>query len=389
MKAHAIYLAIIAALIVVLVYAAAKAVRARKALRDVKERFGLREEQAIGEPRKGGERLRPYRAKDVLRERTYEEYRREVDALVARAQTLEEFGNKSRLAGACSRALQGGERLRAVVLLEVARATAARRWATTAAPPVDAAEAALFAEYLHAASLVVGDLPEFDNNPERRGKPAVHVAEGPAVAQMAALALVAAAFQNICRQIDWIRDNCPEVKNADRIATRLCSEVSRSLGVFGAAGGQTLDISNPDAVLEALGADATVEIARRKTASLFELAVVSGWLVAGGEAEQVPVMRDIGRLVGMAFQLADDLRDMESDAGRAAVGHPSWNFANTYGSATANRELERNLNGARLLLSQCSLWTPLWKEIEALIRGVASGASTLAPSAPSAPPTDS
>jgi geranylgeranyl pyrophosphate synthase len=391
MRVHAVYLAVIALLIVLLAYAAAKAFRARKTLQDVEERFGLRDEQATGEPRKGGETLRPYRAKDILRERAYEECRREVDALVARAQALEEFGAAPKqLAEACALALQGGKRLRAIILLEVARATSARRSAASAYPatPVDAAEAALFIEYLHAASLIVDDLPEFDNDLERRGRPAVHAAVGPAVAQMAALALVAAAFQNICRQIDWIRDNCPEVKNVDRVATRMCAEVGRSLGALGAAGGQTLDITSPSAVLEALGEDASAEVARRKTASFFELAVVSGWLVAGGEAEQVPVLRDIGRLVGTAFQLADDLRDMESDAERDATGAPrsSWNFANTYGSVAADRELERNLNGARLLLSQCGLWTPLWKEIVGLIRGVADEGRARGPTpAPSEP----
>jgi geranylgeranyl diphosphate synthase type II len=379
MRVHAVYLALIAVLIIAIVYASAKAVRAGKVLADVEERFGLKEPIRTSLPRKGGEPLRRCTGEDVLRPRTFDQYRREVDALLERAQTLEEFGAKSRLSDACGKALEGGKRLRAIILLEVARATSARRLkahregrlAGEEPTPVDAGEVALFVEYLHTASLVVDDLPEFDNDAVRRGRPSLHAAVGPAIAQMAALSLVAAAFQNVCRQIDWIRDHCPEIKNVDRIATRICNDVSRALGALGAAGGQYMDVSTAEDLFREHGPDAVADLVYRKTATFFEIAVLAGWLVAGGEAQQTSVLRDIGRHLGTAFQIADDIGDMARDATRVAAGKPGWNFANEYGRDVARREMERNLKGARLLLTQCSLWTPLWDELYGQFRKMA------------------
>jgi geranylgeranyl diphosphate synthase type II len=376
---HAVYLAVIAVLIVVIVYAAAKALRAGRVLKEVSERFGLDDGVRASLPRR--EPLRRHRGADLLRARTLDQYRREVDALLERAQSLGEFGPPARLASACQKALLGGKRLRAAILLEVARATSAlrrkahREGRGAGAPdepsPVDAAEAALFVEYLHAASLAVDDLPEFDDDATRRGRPSLHADPevGPAVAKMAALALTAAAFQNVCRQLDWVRDHCPEVKNVDRIGTRLIGEVSRALGAAGAAGGQCADIEPARGPGE--GPENALDLAYRKTTTFFEIATVCGWLVAGGPTDQVPVLRDAGRLVGTAYQIADDLGDMASDAARAARGKPGWNFANEYGADVARRELERNLRGARYLLTQAGVWTPVWDEIYAQVRKMA------------------
>ena len=389
MNSHVIYLAVIVVLIIVLVFVSAKLVRAHRVMTRLEERFGLKETVRSSLPRP--EPLRKAKAGDLLRPRTFDQYRREVDGLLARAQALEEFGKPTALSAACAKALVGGKRLRPVILLEVARATALRRQKADAAEgasdlgPIDAGEAALFIEYLHAASLVVDDLPEFDNDTVRRGRPSLHSDVGPAVAQMAALSLIAAAFQNICRQIDWIRDNCPEMKNVDRIGTRLCDEVSRAIGVLGAAGGQYMDISSQETLTREHGADALTKLATQKTASFFEIAVVAGWLAAGGDADQTGVMRDIGLHVGRAFQIADDIGDMDADAARIEQGKPGWNYANEYGRDIAAREMERNLKGARLLLVQMSLWTPLWDEVYAQIRDMAAVAPAAGAPVASAP----
>ena len=396
MNSHVIYLSVIVVLIIVIVFVSAKLVGAHRVMTRLEERFGLKETARSSLQRPAP--LRKTKAGDLLRPRTFDQYRREVDELIARAQTLEEFGKPTALSAACAKALAGGKRLRPAILLEVARATALRRQKTDDAEsaadltPIDAAEAALFIEYLHAASLVVDDLPEFDNDSVRRGQPSLHSAVGPAVAQMAALSLIAAAFQNICRQIDWIRDNCPEVKNVDRIGTRLCDEVSRAIGALGAAGGQYMDISSNSVLAQEHGADALAKLATQKTASFFEIAVVAGWLAAGGDADQTGVMRDIGIHVGRAFQIADDIGDMAADAARAEQGKPGRNYANEYGRDIAAREMERNLKGARLLLVQMSLWTPLWEEVYAQIRGMttdgapaSTSASALVPASAVAP----
>ena len=230
---------------------------------------------------------------------------------------------------------------------------------------MDPADAALFIECLHSGSLVIDDLPDFDNDAVRRGKASVHALTSPAVAQMAALSLVSAAFQDICRQIDWIRDNCPEFKNVDRIGTRLCHDVSRAIGLEGAAGGQFLDSSSlPDAELsERLGPDPVLEIMRRKTATFFEVAFLAGWLVSGAAVEGADDLKRAGRYFGTAFQIADDIGDMAQDAARQAAGKPGRNFANLYGEEEARRLVAQNLNACGLILREKKIFTPVWREI--------------------------
>jgi geranylgeranyl diphosphate synthase type II len=384
MRAHVVYLAIIAVLVLIIVYAAARAVRAGRVVAELEARFGLKGRASLPRPgARAGEGLRRLAGAELLRPRAYAEYRAEVDGLVARALELEEFGAGTRLAAACAEALAGGKRLRGVIVLEVARATSALRAREHAeggrrgrAPtPVDAAEAALSLEYVHAASLIIDDHPDFDNDAVRRGRPALHVAAGPAVAQMAAVALLAAALQNVCRQADWIREHCPEAGEPGRLAALLCSEASRALGVPGAAGGQYMDVSSAADLRREYGPDAVQELIARKTASFFELACVAGWLAAGGAPEEAEALRAAGRHVGTAFQLADDLGDAASDAARAAAGKPGWNFANEYGRDVAAGELERHLNGARYLLAQRGLWSPLWEgELFPMVRAMAAPA---------------
>jgi geranylgeranyl diphosphate synthase type II len=405
-RSHVVYLATIAVLIIAVVYATAKAVRAHRVMTEVEVRFGLNDVIRSSLPRKGGEPLRKSTAADLLRPRTFDQYRREVDALLERAQALEEFGGQTQLSEACSKALIGGKRLRAIILLEVARAASicrleAHRNNARARPcdeptPVDAGEVALFVEYIHSASLVIDDMPAFDNDLLRRGRPSLHAEMGPAIAQLAALSLIAAGFQNVCRQLDWIRDNCPEIQNVDRIGTRICNDVSRALGAMGAAGGQCMDISSAETLQQEYGPDAVAELMYLKTATFFEIATVAGWLTAGGSPEQTTVLRDVGRHVGTAFQIADDIGDMARDAARASQGRASnqalgpaercqiggWNFANEYGRDVAQREVERNLKGARLLLTQVGCWTPLWEdELYPAIRAmmVDPGPSSISP----------
>ena len=182
MNTHAIYLSVIAILITAIVYASAKAIRANKVMTDIEERFGINETIRSSVPRPGGEPLRQTTSAELLRPRTFDQYRQEVDALIDRAQLLGEFGSKTNLSEACAKALVGGKRLRAIIVLEIARATSIQQRdraslgenSEVEITPVDVSEVALFIEYIHSASLVIDDLPAFDNDLLRRGRPSLH-----------------------------------------------------------------------------------------------------------------------------------------------------------------------------------------------------------------------
>lgn len=363
-RANVIYLAIIAVLLLVAVVACARAARAARVAREVEEHFGLADKGPVASRR---EPLRTLEAAALLRPRGYAELRGEMDALVARAAALGDFGDPAtRLGEACRAALAGGKRLRSVVTLEVARRASELRAAGAGGFATDAADAALVIEELHAASLVLDDLPHFDDDAVRRGRPAVHAAYGVATAQLAAAALVAAAFQTICRQVDWIREHAPEVGNPDRLATRLLAEASHAMGAGGAAGGQYMDCLAPAELAREFGAPdggaPVLAVLYRKTATFFEYAAAAGWLVGGGDPAGLAAARAAGRHYGLAFQIADDLADAAQDAARRARGKPGWNLVNELGAPAAVAELERNLAACEDRLRGLDLWTPLWRD---------------------------
>ena len=107
-------------------------------------------------------------------------------------------------------------------------------------------------------------------------------------------------------------------------------------GLFGATGGQFLDLNPPNLSLSTLK-----EIIHKKTTSLFEISFVSGWLYGGGDYEQLSLVKEVASHFGMAFQIADDLDDMAQDKGNDRA----VNVANVQGESYAQEmfHVEHNL----------------------------------------------
>lgn len=187
----------------------------------------------------------------------------------------------------------GGARVRPVLSLSVALACGDDR------PGVSDAVAAAV-EALHCASLVHDDLPCFDDAAVRRGRPSVHVAHGEAAAVLAGDGLIVLAFQ-------WLADVGAEA--GERLSP-LLSELARCAGTpAGLVAGQALEAES-DAGLSAYHA--------AKTGALFEAAAAGGALAAGGDAD---VWRAVGRGLGAAYQIADDIHDQAGADG--ALGKPT------------------------------------------------------------------
>ena len=191
----------------------------------------------------------------------------------------------------------GGKRLRPVLCLESARIFDAD--VTPALHPACAME------FIHTYSLIHDDLPALDNDDLRRGKPTCHKQFGEATAILAGDALLTLAFETL---------GATPVAPERRVA--MVSEVARSAGtVNGMVGGQVAD-------LEAEGKDvapAMLEyIHRSKTAALIRASVVSGALCAGAGDADVARLRRFGEQIGWAFQVVDDILDVEESS--AALG---------------------------------------------------------------------
>jgi geranylgeranyl diphosphate synthase, type II len=191
----------------------------------------------------------------------------------------------------------GGKRIRPILCLETARIFN---------PDIAAAlHPACAIECIHTYSLIHDDLPALDNDDLRRGKPTCHKKFGEALAILAGDALLTLAFEII---------GAASVP-ADRRAAIL-SEVASAAGtVNGMVGGQVADL---EAGGKAVTAQMLEYIHRSKTAALIRASVIAGALCAGATPEDVARLRKYGELIGLLFQVTDDILDVEESS--AALG---------------------------------------------------------------------
>jgi len=155
-------------------------------------------------------------------------------------------------------------------------------------------------ELIHAFSLVHDDLPAMDDDDLRRGRPTVHVAWDEATAILAGDALHALAFSVLA-----------EAPLPDAIRVALLRELAAATGVDGMCAGQALDM---EATGRELDPDALARLHGLKTGALFRASVRMGALAAGAPAPALPALDRYARALGLAFQIRDDILDVEGDA---------------------------------------------------------------------------
>jgi len=161
-----------------------------------------------------------------------------------------------------------------------------------------AVPAACVVELVHAASLVLDDLPSMDDAPLRRGRPTNHREFGEAVAILAAFGLLNLAFGTLARQYE------------PGLASSLSSLLAASVGIDGLIGGQAADLLATDTQISF---EMLERIHRGKTGALFNASAVAGAMTAGASASQVASLSAFAKNLGLAFQIIDDLLDVEGD----------------------------------------------------------------------------
>ena len=192
-------------------------------------------------------------------------------------------------------ATAGGKRLRGFLVLEAAR--------LTGGSARGAMQAACAVECIHAYSLVHDDLPCMDDDDLRRGLPTVHRKWDEATAVLVGDALQSFAFELLAD---------PATGDADQRAD-LVLTLARASGPQGMVLGQAQDIAAETAA-SPLTLDQITELQANKTGALLEWPVVAGAIL--GRADPSPLRR-YARAVGLAFQIADDILDVEGDAEKA------------------------------------------------------------------------
>jgi geranylgeranyl diphosphate synthase type II len=188
--------------------------------------------------------------------------------------------------------LAPGKRLRPALVMLATEA---------AGRPTDfALPAAAAVEMVHCYSLIHDDLPAMDDDDLRRGRPTCHKQFGEALAILAGDALLTLAFQLL------VGPYSPQV------AADCCRELARGAGAAGMVGGQVEDLAWEH---DPSGAVADLErIHARKTGALFRASLRMGGLVGGADIERLHALDTYGREFGQAFQITDDLLDVEGSA---------------------------------------------------------------------------
>lgn len=190
--------------------------------------------------------------------------------------------------------LDGGKRIRACLTIEFCKLFGGD--AETALPYAAAIE------MIHAYSLIHDDLPCMDNDDIRRGKPSCHIAFGEATALLAGDTLLTYAMECAARG-----ENV-----SDYAAREIVLTLARASGALGMAGGQETDLEGASGTYEELK-----KLHSMKTGALIKAAATIGYLAAVKDKADEKILSDISKYsecIGLAFQIKDDLLDLEGDA---------------------------------------------------------------------------
>lgn len=260
----------------------------------------------------------------------FEEDRLSVDAALERLLPAESAQPSSIHTAMRYSVFAGGKRMRPILCLE-----SARIFGSDVNPALHPACAI---EFIHTYSLIHDDLPALDNDDLRRGKPTCHKKFGEAIAILAGDGLLTLAFETVAATL---------VPAERRVA--MLSEIAGAAGtVNGMVGGQVADI---EAERKPTDAKMLEYIHRSKTAALIRASVTAGAICAGAQSDDVARLRRFGETIGWAFQVTDDILDVEESS--AALGKTAGkDLAQQKATYPAMYGLERSHQIARELATK-------------------------------------
>ena len=204
-------------------------------------------------------------------------------------------------------------------------------------------------EMIHTYSLVHDDLPAMDNDDYRRGKKTTHVVYGEAMGILAGDALLNYAYETAAKAFEMAPAN-PAIGQAFIV-------LSQKAGVYGMVGGQVVDVESEKTDNNPVTRDKLDFIYKLKTGALIEASMMVGAILAGASAEEIKIVEQSAGLLGLAFQIQDDILDVTSslEVLGKPVGSDDKNNKATYvtfeGLEKASQDVERISKEACELLS--------------------------------------
>ncbi len=232
------------------------------------------------------------------------------------------------------------------------------------APRPRLVEAGCAIEMVHAASLVLDDLPSMDDATLRRGRPALHVGHGEGNAILAAVTLLTRAFGLLAEAgLHARRGGIP-----GSLALDLVSRLADASGLLGLASGQALDLAT-----DAAGAtfDRLETIHARKTGALFVASAEFGAVLGGARQHELSAVRSYARNVGLGFQIVDDLLEAHGAAdetGKSARRAPAPSFVRHVGEAGARTLVAELTEHALVSLKPFGKKADLLREFAEMLR---------------------
>lgn len=185
----------------------------------------------------------------------------------------------------------GGKRLRPILALAAAEALGKDF--------VSVLPVACALEMIHTYSLIHDDLPAMDDDDLRRGNPTNHKVYGEAIAILAGDSLLSEAFR--------IMAGSAQNGNAHQ-CIQIIQRVSQAIGPQGMVGGQVQDLESEK---KKISSDELEHLHRHKTGKLIQVAIESGAIMVGASEEELSALSDFGNCIGLSFQIADDVLDIE------------------------------------------------------------------------------
>lgn len=252
--------------------------------------------------------------------------------------------------------LAGGKRIRPILMEAAYQMYAKENSVSTKA--IDAFMSAM--EMIHTYSLVHDDLPAMDNDEYRRGKKTTHAVYGETMGILAGDALLNYAFETAAEAFED-EDIKPSYLKAYQV-------LAKKAGAYGMIGGQVVDIETEGMTADEVTIQRLEYIHLLKTAALLESSLMIGAILGGANPEEVAIMEQIGRKVGVAFQIQDDVLDVTSsmEVLGKPIGSDEKNNKVTYvtlmGLEKAQSEVERLSNEALALLEALPVESEFLKE---------------------------
>ena len=226
--------------------------------------------------------------------------------------------------------MAGGKRLRPILVLASAEASAEAHGIDSGRARQLALPAACAVELIHTYSLVHDDLPAMDNDTLRRGRPTSHVVFGEGMAILCGDALLTEAFALLARE----PRSAPGIEAQELSARKLkaIAAIANAAGASGMVGGQAIDLLAASPGGAPLDLDGLRAMHSRKTGALITGSAVAGSVLAGAPDNSVTAIRLYAENLGLAFQIVDDILDVEGAPAQlgktpgkdAAAGKPTY-----------------------------------------------------------------